>query len=46
MCAKVAQNHETKEQKAKNPSEVLFSHIFCVFLWKDCCKFAGLKENP
>ena len=27
MCAKVAQNHETKEQKAKNPSKVLFSRI-------------------
>ena len=30
MCAKVAQNHETKEQKAKNPSKVLLSRIFYV----------------
>ena len=30
MCAKIAQNHETKEWKAKNPSKVLPSHIFCV----------------
>ena len=30
MCAKVAQNHETKEQKAKNPSIVLLSRIFYV----------------
>ena len=30
MCAKVAQNHETKEERVKNPSKVLPSHIFCV----------------
>ena len=30
MCTKVAQNHETKEQKAKNPSKVLLSRIFYV----------------
>ena len=24
MCAKVAQNHETKEQKAKNPSKFCY----------------------
>ena len=30
MCAKIAQNHETKEQKAKNPSKVLLSRIFYV----------------
>ena len=30
MCAKVAQNHETKGQKAKNPSKVLLSRIFYV----------------
>ena len=28
MCAKVAQNHETKEERVKNPSKVLSSHIF------------------
>ena len=30
MCAKVAQNHETKKQKAKNPSKVLLSRIYYV----------------
>ena len=30
MCAKIAQNHETKEERVKNPSKVLSSHIFCV----------------
>jgi len=30
MCAKVAQNHEAKEQKANNPSKVLLSRIFYV----------------
>jgi len=25
MCAKVAQNHETKEERVKNPSKVLWS---------------------
>ena len=30
MCAKVAQKHETKEQKAKNPSKVLQYRIFHV----------------
>ena len=37
MCAKVAQNHETKEGKAKNPSKVLPSHIFCVPLHSTLC---------
>ena len=30
MCAKVAQKHETKEERVKNPSKVLLPHIFCV----------------
>ena len=30
MCAKVAQKHETKEERVKNPSKVLPSHIFYV----------------
>jgi hypothetical protein len=30
MCAKVAQKHETKEERVKNPSKVLLFHIFCV----------------
>ncbi len=30
MYAKVAQNHDTKEQKTKNPSRVLLSNIFNV----------------
>ena len=30
MCAKIVQNHETKEQKAKIPTKVLLSRIFYV----------------
>ena len=33
MCAKIVQNHETKEQKAKIPTKVLLSRIFlCTFV--------------
>ena len=32
MCAKVAQKHETKEERVKNPSKVLSSHIFYILL--------------
>ena len=33
MCAKVAQNHETKEQKAKNPlNSFVISHILYTFV--------------
>jgi len=36
MCAKVAQNHETKEQKVKNPStfcNLAFSVYLCPRQW-------------
>jgi len=46
MCAKVAQNHETKEQKAKNPSRVLLSRISVYLcLDKEPLKQAGGSES-
>ena len=45
-AAKVTQNHETKEERVKNPSKVLPSHIFCVPLHSTIShKTAGDSES-
>ena len=43
MCAKVAQNHETNEQKAKNPQKFL-SHNLTLLRCPSCAPFLLFVE--